>query len=139
MQPLVYGIHHIGVNVPDLEAARRFYETVFGFEVVGVDNWGEGNVDVNAYVGMDESDATYQLLAQGRAASWDLAYEKLDLPVLVMSGTCDRVFYNPNTVAELIARLPNVTELVYEDLGHLIPIEDGARTASALKEFGAQL
>jgi glyoxylase I family protein len=62
MQPLVYGIHHIGINVPDLEAARRFYETVFGFEVVGVDNWGEGNAEVNAYVGMDESAADSYML-----------------------------------------------------------------------------
>jgi catechol 2,3-dioxygenase-like lactoylglutathione lyase family enzyme len=59
---LICGIHHIGVNVPDLEAGRRFYERVFGFEVIGVDNWDEGNPDVNAYVGMDESSADSYML-----------------------------------------------------------------------------
>lgn len=62
MTSLVCGIHHIGVNVPDLEAGRKFYETVFGFEVIGVDNWDEGNEDVNAYVGMDESSADSYML-----------------------------------------------------------------------------
>jgi catechol 2,3-dioxygenase-like lactoylglutathione lyase family enzyme len=62
MSARVCGIHHVGINVPDLEAARRFYETVFGFEVIGVDNWDEGNVDVNAYVGLDESAADSYML-----------------------------------------------------------------------------
>lgn len=62
MQPLVCGIHHIGINVPDLEAARQFYETVFGFEVIGVDNWDEGNADINHYVGLDESAANSYML-----------------------------------------------------------------------------
>ena len=38
MTSLICGIHHVGVNVPDLEAGRKFYEDVFGFEVIGVDN-----------------------------------------------------------------------------------------------------
>jgi catechol 2,3-dioxygenase-like lactoylglutathione lyase family enzyme len=62
MAALICGIHHVGVNVPDLEAGRKFYEDVFGFTVVGVDNWDEGNVDVNAYVGMDESSADSYML-----------------------------------------------------------------------------
>ena len=57
MSSLVCGIHHIGVVVPDLEAGRTFYEDVFGFTVIGIDDWDEGNEDVNAYVGMDESSA----------------------------------------------------------------------------------
>ena len=60
--PFVCGLHHVGVNVPDLEAGRKFYENVFGFQVIGVDNWDEGNADVNAYVGMDESSADSYML-----------------------------------------------------------------------------
>ncbi|MEN3950041.1 VOC family protein [Iodidimonas sp. SYSU 1G8] len=62
MTSLICGIHHVGVNVPDLEAGRKFYEDVFGFEVIGVDKWDEGNADVNAYVGMDESSADSYML-----------------------------------------------------------------------------
>ena len=54
---MVCGIHHIGIIVPDLEAGRKFYEDVFDFTVIGVDDWHEGNEDVNKYVGMDESSA----------------------------------------------------------------------------------
>ncbi|MFN3232953.1 MAG: VOC family protein [Alphaproteobacteria bacterium] len=61
-EPFVYGMHHVGIHVPDLEAGRKFYEDVFGFEVIGVDNWDEGNKDVNAYVGMDESSADSYML-----------------------------------------------------------------------------
>ena len=62
MSSLVCGIHHIGVVVPDLEAGRTFYEDVFGFTVIGIDDWDEGNEDVNAYVGMDESSANSYML-----------------------------------------------------------------------------
>jgi len=54
---MVCGIHHIGVVVSDLEAGRTFYEDVFDFTVLGVDDWDEGNTEVNKYVGMDESSA----------------------------------------------------------------------------------
>lgn len=91
------------------------------------------------YQGLEESDPIYQLLANARGADWDIAYEKLDLPVLSLTGKCDRVFYNADTVAELMARMPDVTEVVFEDIGHLIPMEDAARTANALIQFAARL
>ncbi|MCP5083847.1 MAG: alpha/beta fold hydrolase [Alphaproteobacteria bacterium] len=91
------------------------------------------------YVGLEESDPIYQLLANARDADWDIAYEKLDLPVLSLTGKCDRVFYNPENVAELMGRMPNATEVVFDDIGHLIPMEDSARTASALIGFAAKL
>ncbi len=88
------------------------------------------------YEGLEETNGIYQLLANARQSDWNVEYEKLDLPVLVMSGTCDRVFYNKANVAELMGRLPDVREVVFDDLGHLIPVEDGARTADALITFG---
>lgn len=91
------------------------------------------------YVGLEEDDPIYQLLANARDADWDIAYEKLDLPVLSLTGKCDRVFYNAANVAELMARMPNVTEVVFDDIGHLIPMEDAARTADALIDFAAGL
>ena len=62
MRSKIFGLHHIGIHVSDLEAGRRFYETVFGFEVIGVDRWDEGNADINAYVGLDESSADSYML-----------------------------------------------------------------------------
>ena len=68
-----------------------------------------------------------------------IAYEKLDLPVLSLTGKCDRVFYNADNVAELMGRMPNATEVVFDDIGHLIPMEDAERTAGALIDFAARL
>ncbi len=62
MSSLVCGIHHVGINVPDLEAGRRFYSDVFGFEAIGVDNWEEGNAEINSHVGLDESSAQSYML-----------------------------------------------------------------------------
>ena len=62
MTSLICGLHHVGVNVPDLEAGRKFCESMFGFEVVGVDNWDEGNEVINDCVGLDESSARSYLL-----------------------------------------------------------------------------
>ena len=91
------------------------------------------------YEGLAEGDPIYQLLANARSADWDIAYEKLDLPVLSLTGKCDRVFYNAENVAELMGRMPNATEVVFDDIGHLIPMEDSARTARALIDFAAKL
>lgn len=33
--PVIRGIHHFGVNTPDIDRMRAFYEQAFGFEVVG--------------------------------------------------------------------------------------------------------
>ncbi len=95
--------------------------------------------DEAAYQGLEESDPIYQLLSQARGADWDIAYEKLDLPVLSLTGKCDRVFYNQANVAELMGRMPNVREVVFDDIGHLIPMEDAGRTAEALIAFAETL
>ncbi len=91
------------------------------------------------YEGVSESDPSYQLLANARGADWDIAYEKLNLPVLSLTGKCDRMFYNAEDVTELMGRMPNATEVAFDDLGHFVPMEDAARTARALIDFAAKL
>ena len=50
----------------------------------------------------------YKLLAEaGRSGNWEIPYESLNLPVLVVTGLQDRVFLDLNDVDELFARLPN--------------------------------
>jgi len=87
------------------------------------------------YTAMEESEGAMQLMLHSRSANWDVDYEKLSLPVLVMTGLRDRVFYNAADVAELQKRLSNVREITYADYGHLLPMEAGAETASALAGF----
>jgi pimeloyl-ACP methyl ester carboxylesterase len=79
-----------------------------------------------------------RLLMGGRMADWDLPYEKLTLPILVLTGLRDRVFLDRDAVAELVGRLPDAREQVFPDLGHLIPVEDGPALAAALRAFAEE-
>lgn len=67
---------------------------------------------------------TYKLLAEaGPSADWDLAYEKLTLPTLVVTGLQDHVFLETAFVDELFDRLPQGKRIDLDNAGHLIPGE----------------
>jgi pimeloyl-ACP methyl ester carboxylesterase len=70
---------------------------------------------------------------------WDLPYEKLDRPVLLLTGLYDKLFRIEEDVAELKARIPDAGELIYENAGHLIPLEDPDRFTGDLIAFGEHL
>lgn len=93
----------------------------------------------DGYTGMDAGEGAMQLMAHAREVDWDFPYDRLELPVLVMSGLLDRVFYNAADVAELKDRIADVREVEFADAGHLIPIERGLRTAVALENFAREL
>jgi pimeloyl-ACP methyl ester carboxylesterase len=82
----------------------------------------------------------YKLLAEaGRSADWEVPYESLDLPVLVVTGLQDRVFLDLNDVDELFARLPNARRLDMDEAGHLIPVEQPEALGQALIDFAMEL
>ena len=59
----------------------------------------------------------------GREADWDLPYERLDLPVLIVTGLQDHVFLEKDVVNDLFSRLPRGRQVDIPDAGHLIPAE----------------
>ncbi len=74
----------------------------------------------------------YKLLSEaGRDADWDMPYEKLDLPVLVITGLQDHVFLDLAAVEELFDRLPKGRRFDMPDAGHLIPGERPEELTSA--------
>ncbi len=76
------------------------------------------------YEPLDTRSGTYKLLAEaGPSANWDLPYEKLDLPTLVVTGLQDHVFLDMADVDALYARLPQAKRLDLPNAGHLIPGE----------------
>jgi len=82
----------------------------------------------------------YKLLAEaGRSADWEIPYESLHLPVLVITGLQDRVFLDPNDVEALFARLPHARRVDMHDAGHLIPAERPEALAGALIDFAMEL
>ena len=79
------------------------------------------------------------LMRNGGAADWDLPYERLALPTLVITGAQDRVFYDADIVDRLYQRLPDARRALWEDAGHLLPLERPERLATSLADFGAEL
>jgi pimeloyl-ACP methyl ester carboxylesterase len=92
-----------------------------------------------SYQPLTPGDNDYRLLASGGTADWELPYEKIDLPVLVMTGLQDRLFYVEEDVAERSARMPRATRLDMADAGHMIPLERPEAFSAALLEFAATL
>lgn len=91
------------------------------------------------YAPMDPSHGHFNLMDNAGAADWDFPYESLTLPVLIMTGLKDRVFYDADDVAELTARVGDVRSLELPDAGHLIPAERPERSVDALIGFAAEL
>ncbi|MGI9434392.1 MAG: alpha/beta fold hydrolase, partial [Geminicoccaceae bacterium] len=71
------------------------------------------------YEPLDPDSGAARLLAAGIDADWKIAYEKLTMPVTVLSGLQDHVFYDSAAVAELARRLPNAEKIDIADIGHL--------------------
>ena len=87
------------------------------------------------YLPMDRADGLYRLLEGSLAADWNVAWEKLKLPVLSMTGLHDRVFYVAADVEELAGRIAGIERVEFADAGHLIPVERPAGFARVLLEF----
>lgn len=83
------------------------------------------------YEPLDPNSGPARLLAAGIGADWNLPYEKLDMPVTVLSGLQDHVFYNAADVAELTKRLPNAEKIDIADIGHLVTMERPAAITRA--------
>lgn len=91
------------------------------------------------YAPLDEGHGHYNLMRNAVAADWNVPYERLTLPTLVVTGHQDRVFLDRDVVERLYARLPNARREDWEDAGHLLPQERPERLAESLSRFGAEL
>jgi pimeloyl-ACP methyl ester carboxylesterase len=72
-------------------------------------------------------------------ADWAFPWETLSLPVLNVTGHCDRVFLDGEVLDRVTAGMADVRRLDWQDCGHLIPLERPERLAGALAEFGAEV
>jgi pimeloyl-ACP methyl ester carboxylesterase len=105
------------------------------------DNWLEANrsnflKSGPSYAALSPDSGHYKLLAEaGREADWDLPYERLNLPVLVVTGLQDHVFLEIDVVEDHFSRLPNGRRIDMPDAGHLIPAERPEALADSLLSF----
>lgn len=79
------------------------------------------------------------LMRNSAAADWAFPWDSLTLPVLNVTGHCDRVFLDREVVDKWCARMADVRRLDWEDCGHLVPLERPERLAEALVAFGAEV
>ena len=91
------------------------------------------------YTALTPADNDFNLLAAGGPANWDLSYEKIDMPVLVLTGQQDRLFYVEQDVADRTARMPNATRIDMANAAHMLPAERPAEFAHVLVDFAAGL
>jgi len=94
----------------------------------------------SSYTALDPDSGHYKLLAEaGRTADWDLPYEQLTLPVLVITGLQDHVFLETDIVTELFKRLPQARRMDMPEAGHLIPGEHPDILCKALLSFAGEV
>ncbi len=90
----------------------------------------------DCYEALSPESGHYRLLAEaGPSADWDIPYETLHLPTLVVTGLQDHVFLEKGVVDELFARLPQGSRLDMPDAGHLITGEKPEVLADYIAEF----
>ena len=93
-----------------------------------------------SYLSLDPESGHYKLLAEaGRLSDWDLPYEKLNLPTLVITGLQDHVFLERDVVETLFSRLPHGRRVDLPEAGHLIPAETPEKLADILTEFATEV
>jgi pimeloyl-ACP methyl ester carboxylesterase len=92
------------------------------------------------YQPLDTDSGHYKLLAEaGRTSNWDLPYEKLEIPTLVITGLEDHVFLERNTVDDLFSLIPNGHRVDIPDAGHLIPAEKPDELSDILLTFAKEV
>lgn len=87
------------------------------------------------YHPIDPSSGIYHLLKHAAGADWDLPYEHLTVPTLVLTGLQDHVFLDLDDVAALASRIPNVARKDQPDAGHMLPAECPRWLIDALLDF----
>ncbi len=93
----------------------------------------------SSYTPQDPNHGHFKLMEAAGATDWDVPYEKLNLPVLTITGLQDRLFLDHDEVERLRVRLPQAKHLEWPDAGHLLPMEHPLRLADTLIDFAKDL
>jgi len=75
------------------------------------------------YAPVSDDASELRLLDAGREAEWEIAWDGIRVPVVLLTGHQDRMFYDAQAVAELAARMPTAQRIEVPDAGHMLPVE----------------
>lgn len=124
------------VEIGGLELFRDMFLPLLMNEAWQKSNRGNFLATPASYTPLSPDSGTYKLLAEaGPSADWDLPYEQLTLPTLVVTGLQDHVFLEPDIVDALFSRLPQGRRVDMPDAGHLIPGEHPEKLMGILADF----
>jgi pimeloyl-ACP methyl ester carboxylesterase len=106
-------------------------------------DWQASNRDkflgTDSYTALTEDSGHFNLLQNAGATNWDIPYEKLSLPVLLITGLQDRVFLDLQDVETLAARIPDVERVDLDNAAHLLPAERPAELVELLLKFAGRV
>ncbi len=91
------------------------------------------------YAPLDPAHGHMNLMRNSVATDWKLPWGALQLPTLVVTGLCDRVFLDREVVDRLYAQLPDARREDWADAGHLLPQERPGKLAESLARFGREV
>jgi pimeloyl-ACP methyl ester carboxylesterase len=92
------------------------------------------------YTPLEPDSGHFKLLSEaGRGSDWNLPYEQLTIPTLVITGLQDHVFFERDVVDALFGRLPKGKRIDMPDAGHLIPSEQPEALAEVLISFAKKV
>ncbi len=92
------------------------------------------------YAALEPGSGHYKLLSEvGRQADWNIPYDRLDLPTLVITGLQDHVFLEKDVVDALLAAIPDGRRVDMPAAGHLIPAEQPGELAEILISFAKEI
>ena len=90
------------------------------------------------YAPSARNDPALMLLKSGPTVDWNMAYEAIDVPVLIISGLQDRVFFNAEHVADLAGRFGRGQRVDLANAGHMVPVERPKELGEAIINFVAK-
>ena len=94
----------------------------------------------HTYSSLEPDSGHFKLLSEaGRTSDWDIPYENLNLPILIVTGLQDHVFLDREVVDELFSRLSMGRRIDMSDAGHLIPSEQPEALAKLLISFAQEI
>ena len=91
------------------------------------------------YEPLDPTHGHMNLMRNAAQTEWDIPYENLTLPTLVITGLQDRVFLDVEVVDRLFDRLADARREDWSDAGHLLPLEKPDALVDSLARFGQEL
>ena len=139
--PRLSWINHAVLRAAELgggELVRDLYTPLLAGDALIDAVWPQA-FPAAGYTALDQSSDLYRLMRDCRDADWDVPWEEIHIPTLILTGHRDSVFRVPADVQRLAARIPRARRVEFEHAGHLLPVECPREFAETVISFADAL